>query len=101
MLAASRFMRMTLLLFGLLLCASGCRSPQTQHTAPAAEIIVYCNHCGVLAGRITDCPKFPGHVFQSAAKSTKVVCSHCGATPAGKPTVCPRFPGHEFQVFSQ
>jgi RNA polymerase subunit RPABC4/transcription elongation factor Spt4 len=92
-------MRITSLMLGLLLFAVGCQSSSHQEAEKAATV-VYCNQCGVVAGKITTCPNFSSHDFQSASSSAKVFCNQCGAVPGDKPTVCPNFSSHDFQVFA-
>lgn len=96
-------MRIAPLLAGLLLPIAGCQCPRqsTATQAPPAAITVYCTLCGVLSGKVTDCPLSRSHSFSSASATAKVVCAHCGVEPSEKPTDCPHRRGHEFTLFGK
>jgi hypothetical protein len=81
--------------------SSGTSQPQCLSAEKQNDsFIVYCNHCGVLAGKVTTCPGQLSHDFKSALSSAKIVCNHCGGVPGENPTTCPGHLSHAFQEFT-
>jgi RNA polymerase subunit RPABC4/transcription elongation factor Spt4 len=71
---------------------------EVEYRYSESNQLVYCKHCGAVAGQPTECPRFESHDFRST--KVPVVCSHCGAVP-GRPTECPRFESHDFRPVSR
>jgi hypothetical protein len=73
---------------------TGCRTPAKD------QGLVFCQRCGVIAGKPTPCPNADSHDFVQAPVNAKVVCKQCGATPSTQPTKCPGHTSHQFAIFN-
>lgn len=62
------------------------------------EPVVYCRQCGVMPGKVSNCPSYSSHNFTSAQAGSKVVCGQCGVYPTTAPTSCPSYSSHNFMT---
>lgn len=60
--------------------------------------LIYCQRCGVMPGKVSNCPNYSSHDFASVPPGSAVVCRRCGVFATPEPTRCPSYSGHDFML---